>query len=172
MTEPKIPKEPPIPDLTEPAIEQLTDIVFLPEASPEPCDAIFVFGGTHPGHWQQAIHAYHQGYSSRVIVTGGLSPTAVKHPDWPDPALCDAEGITAQLVQGGVPRHAIVYENRSRNTRENVLYAMEIADFSQMRGLLYIGKSLSAGREYRTLVHNVPIPLRYIPFVFDAEYAG
>ena len=172
MTKPIIPKEPLVPDLTDQQIEKLTDIVFLPAVAPEPCDAIFVFGGTHPGHWQQAIHAYHRGYSTQVIVTGGVSPTGIKHPDWPDATMCESEGITAKLVEGGVPRNAIVFENWSRNTRENVLYAQEVVDFSQMRRLLFVGKSIGAGREYRTLAQNVPFPLRYIPFGFDAEYAG
>ncbi len=172
MTKPIIPKEPLVPDLTDQQIEKLTDIVFLPAVAPEPCDAIFVFGGTHPGHWQQAIHAYHRGYSTQVIVTGGVSPTGIKHPDWPDATMCESEGITAKLVEGGVPRNAIVFENWSRNTRENVLYAQEVVDFSQMRGLLFVGKSIGAGREYRTLAQNVPFPLRYIPFGFDAEYAS
>ena len=172
MTKPIIPKEPLVPDLTDQQIEKLTDIVFLPAVAPEPCDAIFVFGGTHPGHWQQAIHAYHRGYGTKVIVTGGVSPTGIKHPDWSDDQMRESEGITAKLVEGGVPHNAIVFENRSRNTLENVLYAQEVVDFSQMRRLLFVGKSIGAGREYRTLAQNVPFPLRYIPFGFDAEYAG
>ncbi len=161
-----------VPELTVEQIEKLTDIVFLPTVAPQPCDVIFVFGGTYPGHWQKAIDAYHKGYGARVIVTGGVKPNAFKHPTWPDAQMPESEGIRAKLIEGGVEPDDIVVENRSRNTLENVLFAQEVVDFSTVCSMLFVGKSFCAGREYRTLTQNVPFPIRYIPFGFDAEYYG
>jgi hypothetical protein len=169
---PLIPKEPPVHELTEGQIEQLTQVVFLSTCALKPCDVIFVFGGTHPGHWEKTLEAYHQGLGPRVIVTGGVSPTGVKHADWVDPQQPEAKAIQMQLVQGGVNPDRIVVESRSRNTLENVLWAQHVFDFSRVKHVLFVGKSLSAGREYRTLVHQIPYALCYIPFGFDAEYDG
>lgn len=166
------PQEPVVPELTSKQIEELTDIVFLPIVAPEPCDAIFIFGGTYPGHWQQAIVAYHKGYGTRVIVTGGVKPNAFRHPTWPDAQMPEADGIRAQLVEGGVKPSAIVFENRSRNTLENVLFAQEVFDFSSVRRVLIVGKSFGMGRGQRTLAQNVPVAIQYIPFGFDTDYHG
>ncbi|MCT1403733.1 hypothetical protein M4D81_32530 [Paenibacillus sp. p3-SID867] len=58
--QPQTPKDPIVPELTEVQINELTDIVFLSKEI-LPCDAIFVFGGTHPGHWKATIDAYNRG---------------------------------------------------------------------------------------------------------------
>jgi hypothetical protein len=84
MQKPIIPKEPIVPTLNIHQIERLTNITFLEEIAPEPCDAIFVFAGTHPGHWEKTIEAYNKGLSKQIIVTGGVSPTGVKHAEWKD----------------------------------------------------------------------------------------
>ncbi len=172
MAQSLIPKEPPVPKLTERQIEQLTEVVFLPTAVLKPCEVIFVFGGTHPGHWDKALEAYRMGLGPCIIVTGGVSPTGIKHPDWMDPEQPEAEVIRMKLLQGGVDPDHIVVENRSRNTLENVLMAQQVFDFSYVKHLLFVGKSIGAGREYRTLVRQIPHVVCYIPFGFDAEYDG
>ena len=47
--------------------------------TPQKCDAIFVFGGSHPGNWQAPLEAYRQGLGNRIIVTGGTSLHGMKH---------------------------------------------------------------------------------------------
>jgi len=79
---PYIPKEPNVPPFTDAQIRELTDIVFLKEIEAVPCDAIFIFGGTHPGHWEVPIEAYRKRICKQFIVTGGISPAGVKHVKW------------------------------------------------------------------------------------------
>lgn len=160
------PQEPVVPELTRQQIEELTEIVFLPIVAPEPCDAIFVFGGTYPGHWQQTIAAYHQGYGARVIVTGGVKAHAFKHPTWPDAQLPEAVGIWRKLVEGGVKRDAVVCENRSRNTLENVVLAQEVFDFSALRSMcwkeLWDGTRISDLGPERSIPHPLhPLRIRH-----------
>ncbi|MGM1049283.1 MAG: hypothetical protein ACQEXX_24530 [Bacillota bacterium] len=93
--QPQIPKDPVVPELpelTEVQINELTDIVFLPKEI-SPCDAIFVFGGTHPGHWEATIDAYNKGLGKMIIVTGGVSPTGIKHENWVDKTVPEAHVI-------------------------------------------------------------------------------
>jgi uncharacterized SAM-binding protein YcdF (DUF218 family) len=116
-----IPKEPIIPDLKDFQIEELTKVTFLDKKDPQRYDAIFVFAGTHPGHWEKAIEAYQQGMSNKIIVTGGVSPTGVKHPDWKDKNAPEANVIISELVKAGVKQEDISIENTSTNTLENVL---------------------------------------------------
>ncbi|MDF2958516.1 MAG: hypothetical protein K0S39_251 [Paenibacillus sp.] len=169
--QPRIPKDPAVPDLTAIQIARLTEIVFL-DPKVVPCDAIFVFGGTHPGHWEATIEAYREGLGQKIIVTGGVSPTGVKHEAWQDEQMPEARVIVNHLIEAGIPKGSIVYENRSRNTLENVLFAKEVFDFNSIASLLFVCKSHGAGRQYRTLAKYLPLEIRYIPYGFDAVYEG
>lgn len=170
MPKPFIPKEPMVPELTDDQIDKLTAITFLEEVKPESCDAIFIFAGTHPGHWEKAIEAYHNGLSKQIIVTGGVSPTGVKHLDWKDKNTPEADVIIDELLKAGVSEHHIVAENRSRNTLENVLFAKEVFDFSKVKSLLIICKNHVTGRQYRTLAMHTRSDIRCFPFGFDAMF--
>lgn len=169
---PIIPKEIKAPALNQRQIEELTNIVFLPEMEPVPCDAIFIFGGTHPGHWEKAIEAYKKGYGQKIIITGGVSPTGVKHPDWNDQNEPEANVIVSKLTENGIKQDDIVFENQSQNTLENVLFAKEVFDFSTIESLLFVGKNHAAGRQYRTLAQHLPKNLQFVPFGFDAHFHG
>ncbi|ULL18863.1 YdcF family protein [Paenibacillus sp. H1-7] len=167
---PQIPKEPEVPNLTQQQVDKLTAIVFLEQQEPVPCDAIFVFGGTHPGHWEKATKAYHAGLGKTIIVTGGVSPTAVRHSEWENAASPESHVIVSKLLQAGIPENAIVYEDRSRNTLENVKFARDVFDFSAIQSLLFICKAHGAGRQYRTLANYLPQTVHCIPYVFDTVY--
>ncbi len=73
---PIIPKTPAVPKLSEEEIAFLTNLTFGELVSPRVCDSLFVFGGTHAGHWEKAIEAYQSGLVRHIIVTGGVSPTS------------------------------------------------------------------------------------------------
>ncbi len=169
---PVLPKEPEVPPLEPDQVSRLTDIVFLPEVKPTPCDIVFVFSGTHPGHWEQAARAYHTGMGKTVIVTGGTSPTGVKHSSWADPAEPESVVIVRELTKRGVPPSDIVSESRSRNTLENVLFAQMAFDFSGVRSAAFVWKNHAAGRQFRTFAQHVSSAIRPVPFGFDAEYEG
>ncbi|WP_409253890.1 YdcF family protein [Bacillus sp. SCS-153A] len=169
---PIISKEPEVPNLTVRKIKDLTEIVFGEEKEVIQCEALFLFSGTHPGHWETAAEAYHRGLCRKIIVTGGKSLTGIPHPDWPDKSAKEAEVIISHLLKAGIPKETIVYEDRSTNSLENVLYAKEIFDFSSIHKLIYICKSHASGRQERTLRKHLGDRLDYIPFPFDAEYQG
>jgi hypothetical protein len=168
--QPLIPKEPSVPELNDYQIERLTEITFLEYIEPRPCDAIFVFAGTHPGHWERTIEAFKLGLSNQIIVTGGVSPTGVKHPDWKDPKTPEADVIIEELTKSGISKDRITFENRSTNTLENVLFAKEVFDFSNLNSLLFICKNHAAGRQFRTLAQHIKNPITYIPYGFDTIY--
>lgn len=91
-----------------------------------------------------------------IIVTGGVSPTGIKHENWVDKTVPEAHVIFNKLTEAGIPLNVIVYEDRSRNTLENVLFAKEIFDFDAIESLLIVCKSHGAGRQYRTLAKHLP----------------
>jgi uncharacterized SAM-binding protein YcdF (DUF218 family) len=167
---PFIPKEPKVPELTDTQISELTEIVFLKEAEVLPCDAIFIFGGTHPGHWEVPIEAYRNGLSKTLMVTGGVSPTGEKYVMWEDDEKPESHVIVEKSIEAGIPEDSIVFEDRSRNTLENVLNAKEVFDFNSINSLLFVCKSHAAGRQYRTLAKYLPSHIRLIPLSFSTSY--
>ncbi|MFD2444118.1 YdcF family protein [Bacillus sp. CGMCC 1.16607] len=172
MGKPIIPKEPIVPELKPEQISELTNIVFGHNIKPEPCDAIFVFSGTHPGHWEKTIEAYKKGLSKKIIVTGGVSPTGVSHPEWKDKNVPESIIIIAKLIESGIKEEDIISENRSRNTLENVLYAKEVFNFNEINSLLFVCKNHAGGRQYRTLAKHISNEIRYIQYGFDSIYQG
>jgi uncharacterized SAM-binding protein YcdF (DUF218 family) len=170
---PLIAKEPEsVPEFTKKQIDWLTDIAFYYDEKPEPCDAVFVFGGTHPGHWEKAIEAYHTGLSSTFVVTGGVSPTGKKHAAWEERTAPESHVIRRKMIEAGVPEEKIFYEDRSRNSMENVIYALEEFDFTMVNSLLVVTKEHGAGRQIRTLQKHLPKTVRFVPFGFPAVYSG
>ncbi len=172
---PIIPKEPIIPDLTKIDVELLTAITFGKEVRTQKCDALFVFSGTHSGHWEKAIEAYHRNYIETIIVTGGRSLTGIPHPHWEgntDREVSEAQVIVSFLKSAGIPSHNIFIEEKSTNSLENVICAKEVFDFIKIQSLMVVCKSHATGRQIRTLKKHLPNQIEYIPFTFNTIYKG
>jgi len=69
-----IPREVRPPALASWEIDEATNIVFGAEATPNPCDTIFVFGTTHPEVYDATAAAYKAGLGGTIIITGGRKP--------------------------------------------------------------------------------------------------
>lgn len=169
---PIIPKTPAVPSLSQEEIGFLTSLTFGEQRIPQVCDALFVFGGTHAGHWEKASEAYKLGLVKQIIVTGGVSPTGTPNPDWGHGKKPEADVIVEYLLEAGIPKDMMVYENQSTNSLENVLFAKEIFDFECIQSLLFVCKSHVTGRQWRTLSKHLPSHLDFIAFSFDAVYQG
>ncbi|MBH9965288.1 YdcF family protein [[Bacillus] enclensis] len=170
---PIIQKEIDMPQLSPEHIDYITELTFGKVEKIKSCDAIFVFAGTHPGHWEKAIEAYNLNLAPKVIVTGGRSLTGESHPDWSGrsaSAETEASIIISYLVKAGIPEENITFEDQSSNSLENVLYAKDLIDFKKITSLLVICKSHAAGRQIRTLQKHFPETMEYIPFSFDTIY--
>ncbi|MGF3105972.1 YdcF family protein [Rossellomorea sp. DUT-2] len=170
---PLIPKEPIIPHLNQEEICFLTKVTFEDVVPPKECDALFIFSGTHQGHWEKAIEAFNNNYTKRIIVTGGRSLTGIPHPDWEgnqDDEVSEAKVIISYLLKAGIPSESIVYEEKSTNSLENVLYAKEVFDFTSITSLMVICKSHTAGRQIRTLKKHLPQGIAFVPYTFDTTY--
>lgn len=168
---PIISKTPEYPsELSTDEVRFLTEATFERFVKPKPCDALFVFGGTHSGHWTKATDAYQKGYVNKIIVTGGRSLTGTAHEDWTGET--EASVICHHLLEAGVPKDAIVFEDKSTNSLENVLYAKNVFDFDSIRTLMVVCKSHTAGRQMRTLAQHLPKHITFVPYPFNATYKG
>ncbi|MEG9296843.1 YdcF family protein [Mangrovibacillus sp. Mu-81] len=170
---PIIHKEIEMPELNQEQLDYITALTFSERNTVRKCDAIFVFSGTHPGHWENAIDAYNRNLARKIIVTGGRSVTAIAHPEWEgrrSPNVTEASVIISYLLEAGIPEEEIIYEDQSRNSLENVICAKDIIDFTSINSLLVICKSHAAGRQIRTLMKHFPEGMAFIPYSFDTKY--
>ena len=122
-------------------------------------DAIVLLGGADDNRVWQAARLYHAGKAPLIIVTGGLV--------WDGPARSDATVMQIQLRALGVPDHATLVENDSRNTRQNALFVAELAASLGIERVLLVTSAWHMPRATatfgRTALHVIPAaPLRRI----------
>lgn len=85
-----------------------------------PADVIFVFGTQHWAPAELADSLYRAGMAPTIIVTGGPS----RHPR----GIAESRVHRDLLIASGIPRSAVLFEETSRHTAENVTHALPLLD--------------------------------------------
>lgn len=161
-----IPRFAPIPaDLTDEDFQKIEHIVFdTPEK--HAADVLFLFG-YFSGDWARAADAYKEGMAPLIVATGLYGAGS------PDKTTPQAHVIRDALVANGVPLSAIIMEDESTNTLENVTFGKKALDERGVhpKSILFYSKAHHAGRCIRTLRKHFP-DARLSCFTFDAAYEG
>lgn len=117
-------------------------------AAPLPGDAIVVLGtrvyGTEPGpmlrlRLEKALALYRQGYAPRLLVSGGRGG---------DEEISEAQAMKNYLVAAGVAPEAVLLENESTSTYENLRNSATIL---QQQGWTRIVVVTNRSHLYRSL---------------------
>jgi hypothetical protein len=169
-----IPSFPQPPALSATVLDEITEIVFGTPEPPQPCDLIFIFGGSHPGLWTYAAEAYHAGLGPHILATGGYKSTALRHHTWQHGTRAEALVIRDELADRGVPAQHIFVEDRSTNSLENVLFAQQLYNFSSLASILVVCRSHGVGRQCRTLRRHIDPRITVRPYAFatNVGHAG
>lgn len=77
--------------------------------------------------------------------------------------------IRRELINLSVPESVIFYEDKSTNSLENVLFAKDVYDFSDITSILVVCKNYGVGRQCRTLKQQIAKNIKVIPYSFDTE---
>lgn len=102
--------------------EELSDIVFLPDTTekPERYEIVFLLGGVSQKYRvEEAAKKFHEGRIERIIATGGVGFFST------DRKETEAARMERELIELGVPSQAIIKEDKSRNTFENIKNSIE-----------------------------------------------
>ncbi len=115
-------------------IADISNFIFVSD-DPEPADAIFLPGGSHPAQPEYAAELYLKGYAKWLVPSGGVS---VKRDKWPGVRAkadiyngdyqSDCAFFTDVLVKNGVPVSAIVGEDQSGHTHDNAFFSRKTTD--------------------------------------------
>ncbi len=114
--------------------EKITDFIFM-QGEPRECDAIFCAGTSYASVPEHAAQLYAEGIAPVIFVGGRYSITCGRFEGVKDKAerytghyTTEAEFYTDVLLKNGVPAEAILAEHRSTFTKENAVYARELAE--------------------------------------------
>lgn len=104
--------------------QDLEKIVFAEDADtlPQRCEVGIVFGGVSmiPHRVDKAVDLYHEGMLERILVTGGIGYLNT------DRRTPEALKMQEYLISKDIPQYAIITEDASRNSLENVINSLEL----------------------------------------------
>lgn len=120
--------------------------VFPFVAEAESADVIIVLGSAAPrgvpgkvltSRLDHALVLYRRGYAPLILVSGGVGKGE---------AMSEAAVMRKYLLGKGVPANAILVENRSRNTWENVAFSRIILDMFKLERPLIVSSPFHLAR--------------------------
>lgn len=91
--------------------------------TPRKADCIVGFGNFNTDIARRAAELYHRGLAPRILFTGGLGRNTEGL--LPEP---EAERFARVAMECGVPEEAILIENASTNTAENILFTRRMLE--------------------------------------------
>jgi uncharacterized SAM-binding protein YcdF (DUF218 family) len=161
----EIHREPEVPALGPSEIEDIGREVFV-ENRPRSSDLIFVFGSAE-GDWELVARLYAAGVAPVVLVAGRAGE------DYYATGIPQAHRIRGALLALGVPASAILVEDTSDNTYQNVHHAKALLERERdlPRAILFVCKSHHSGRAWRTLLAAFP-QVELCCATYDAVYDG
>ena len=94
---------------------------------PKKCDCIVGFGNFNTDIARRAAELYLQGYAPKILFTGGLGRNTEGL--LPEP---EAVRFARVAMDCGVPEADILMEDRSTNTKENILFTRQLLEENQL----------------------------------------
>ncbi len=119
----------------------------------EPGDCIIGFGCINDHIALRCAQLYHQGFAPKVLFTGGLGRNTLGR--WAEP---EAERFAHIAIKEGVPREAILLENKSTNSAENILFTRTLLEQEGLAGgkLICVHKPFMERRLYAAMKNYWP----------------
>ena len=113
-------------------IKEIGDFIFV-EDEPQKCNVIITVGGSFPQIAEKAAELYKSGFSEYVLAGGGVSvKTGVfagvkdKKDIYSGDYKTECDFYKDVLIKNGVPKEAIVREDKSGHTRANAEFAAAV----------------------------------------------
>ena len=116
-------------------------------------DCIIGFGCINDHIALRCAQLYHQGIAPKLLFTGGLGRNTLGR--WAEP---EAERFARIAMEEGVPQEAILLENKSTNSAENILFTRAILEREGLAGgkLICVHKPFMERRLYAAMKNYWP----------------
>ena len=110
------------------------------EAPLEQADVIVVLSGDSNGErLKEAIKLFKQGYSSKIIISGGPLILGLTHAGW----------LKKQAVALGLPEQAVLIEDRSESTLENAKFCLPLVKKAKFKSIILVTSPTHTRRSWR-----------------------
>ncbi|MBC9785362.1 YdcF family protein [Heliobacterium chlorum] len=124
---------------------------------PTKADAIIVLSGDDGGRTERAVELYHQGYAPYIILSGGrvYQETTM------------AELMQKHAIKLGVPKEAIILENKSSSTYQNAAHSKEIMEKYQFKSAIVVSSNYHMRRTklvFEQVFQGTSDVFAYVPF--------
>lgn len=118
-------------------------------------DAIFVLGSHDPSVADYAAWLYQQGYSSKIIFSGGVVRINELRNSEPK---TEAEALAAIAMTHGVPAEDIIQEKLAMNTGDNFIKTMALLQSQRLdyQSFILVQKPYMLRRTYATAMVQIP----------------
>ncbi|MCH5324819.1 MAG: YdcF family protein [Eubacterium sp.] len=115
-------------------ITDIGNFIFV-EDEPQNSDIIFIVGGSHPELGEKAAELYNAGFAPYVVTSGkygfnldGFPGPRSKKDTYDGKYETESDFFCDVLTKNGVPRSAIIEDNKSEYTRQNADFARAVTD--------------------------------------------
>ncbi len=167
MNDLPIPRETAVPPLSPSQISAITQTVFIP-AQIQPADLLFIFGTsiTPKTMWQTVAAYFHERFFPQILVTG---KTGIAYGETGRPL---AHIMRDQLLIHGISASAILMQDQSTNTYEDVRFSLDKwPELASLTTITFLAKAHHSGRCWRTLRKFFP-KTQLHALTYDAMYDG
>lgn len=143
-------------------IETITNYMHIQTALPQQADLAFIFGTRHLDPVELVVDLYQHKLVNKIVLTGGVN----RHTK-----VNEAQAHLDFLLEQQIPYEAIILEDASTNTYENVVFALPRigAVLPFFETVLAIVKWYHARRALMTLKANFPPGIRYYVLNYAPE---
>lgn len=144
-------------------LSAITDYIFVTTKRLEPSPIALVFGTQGLSAVDRSLELYQNGFATTLLLSGGVN--------WITGHV-ESHELRDALLARGVPASALLIEDRSNNTLENVVFSRNIInerfDLSKVQSIISVCKHYHARRALMTMRRHFPRHIRLI----SAHYAS
>ena len=152
-----------------PTVEAINQLLFIEDGN-EPADLAFVPGDAQLSVMDPALEAYRSGLVKYIVVSGQDEQPIT------DGAPTECELMCRYALERGVPEEALIREDRSTNTLENILFTEPLIEerlgWRNVRTVAFSCKNYHARRLLMTASRHWPEQVRYLFWPVEAEEIG
>lgn len=154
MEKREIPRHPKVPELSEKAVELLSELCFRPDDELKSADFLFVFGT--PRFIKETAHEVEyllsQDFTRKVVITGGKP----NYEGSKEATVAESEQILNTINTKKFFGTEFFLDKTSRNTLENVKEGLKQVSVGSLRRVIYLYKTHDSTRGYLTLKKFLP----------------
>jgi uncharacterized SAM-binding protein YcdF (DUF218 family) len=122
--------------------EAITDFIFMNDKLVK-ADVILIPGSAHKELAVAAAKLYHEGYSNKIIPSGGFSK-------YLEEGKTEFEFLKQVLINEGVKPEDIIEESKAAHTFDNATLSLELMDKHHFKNAILVCKGYHSRRAYLT----------------------